>query len=229
MHIKICGIRTLDDALVALKAGADILGFNFYRPSPRYIDPEACAQIISELRARRVGFSSLPWEGRGDGEFISFVGVFVDTPPAQVRSILERCGLDLAQLCGDEPPEALAALQGRAYKAFRPQDPGHLAQLLDLYPITNGQDGKQPAALVDAYRPGEYGGTGERADWSLARTLCSQVPALLAGGLSPDNVAGAIRQVQPWGVDVASGVESTPGCKDPRKIHAFVKAVKEAF
>ena len=210
MKVKICGLKTLAEARAALDAGADLLGFNFYPPSPRYIAPPACAELVNALRQ-----SSCP---------ASLVGVFVNAAAGEMLAILDECGLDLAQLSGDEPPDVLAALHGKAYKALRPQ--GLLALAADLARYTASTS--RPAWLVDAYHPTAYGGTGHQADWSLARQLAEETPILLAGGLTPENVADAVRQVRPWGVDVASGVESAPGVKDPSRIRAFIQAAREA-
>ena len=206
-RVKICGLKTLDDALSAVDVEADLLGFNFYPPSPRYVSPEVCAAIVSGLRQR--------------SSTATLVGVFVNAPAGMIISYLDRCGLDLAQLSGDEPPATLAALAGRAYKALRPTSLTAFQEALAHYPGAP----QPPAWLVDAYRPGEYGGTGRVADWSLAQELAHRAPILLAGGLTPENVTQAVRQVQPWGVDVASGVESTPGVKDHARIQAFIRAV----
>jgi phosphoribosylanthranilate isomerase len=208
--IKICGITCLEDGLAALQAGAGLLGFNFYPPSPRCLTADACARLVSELRAC-------------GGSFLA-VGVFVNHPANQIAALLERCGLDLAQLSGDEPPQTLAVLGRLAFKALRPGDAAALQADLEHYPARPAA----PAFLVDAYRPGQYGGTGEVADWGLAAGLARQQPILLAGGLNPGNVAAAIRQVRPWGVDVASGVERTPGRKDAGKMAAFVQAALQA-
>jgi phosphoribosylanthranilate isomerase len=208
MKVKICGITTLDDALAALDAGADLLGFNFYPKSPRVIGPEACAAITAELRRRNCA--------------ASLVGVFVNASQNQVAETLRTCGLDLAQLSGDEPPEWVRALGSQAFKALRPVNAAELALALAALPHRP----QPPALLLDANRPGAYGGTGQTADWSLASDLALQVPLLLAGGLTPENVARAIRQVRPWGVDVASGVETAPGRKDPAKMAAFVQAAR---
>ena len=134
----------------------------------------------------------------------------------EIRATIETCGLSLAQLHGDETPEMLSALDGKAFKAFRgvPADVNGFAR------------SKSPALLVDAAVKGVYGGSGEIADWSAAAELAKKYPLLLAGGLTPENVAEAIRQVRPWGVDVASGVESAPGEKDASKMKAFVRAVR---
>jgi phosphoribosylanthranilate isomerase len=206
MQVKICGITRLADALAALEAGADLLGFNFYSKSPRFLSLAACAAISGELR-RRASPALL-------------VGVFVNPSQAEVELALERCGLDLAQLSGDEPAELVRALGGRAFKALRPASAQELDQALLDYPAR----ALPPALLLDANRPGAYGGTGQAADWDLAAEAARRVPVLLAGGLTPLNVAEAIRRVQPWGVDVASGVESAPGRKDGQKMAEFVRA-----
>jgi len=201
--IKICGIKTLEDALAALDAGADYLGFNFYPKSPRYVEKPACAEITSVLRQKYPR--------------IKLVGVFVNSSVEDVKDILDFCSLDLAQLHGDETSEMLDKLDSRAFKAFRgiPAD-------------VNGfvRDGA-PAFLVDASVKGMYGGSGVTADWGDAAELAKKHPLLLAGGLSPKNVGEAIRRVKPWGVDVASGVESEPGKKDPGKMMAFVQIVRD--
>ncbi len=207
MHIKICGLTTLDDAQAAIAAGADYLGFNFYPASPRYLKPETCAEILNQLRARRA--------------HVRTVGIFVNETPAQVRAVLDLCGLDLAQLHGAEPPEILQALWGRAYKAFRGAGQAHAAYA--------AAGPGAPAFLVDAYAPQAFGGTGQVADWPAAQALAAHYPLFLAGGLTPENVAEAVRQVKPWGVDVASGVEDAPGKKDAKKIKDFVAAAKGAL
>jgi len=210
MKVKICGITTLAGGLAALDAGADLLGFNFYPKSPRYLLPAACADLVNGLRAR--------------GCAATLVGVFVNPAQGEVEEILRTCDLDLAQLSGDEPPELLRALGGRAFKALRPAGEAALQDALSAYPLRAAA----PAVLIDAYRPGEYGGTGQTADWRLAAGLAARAPLLLAGGLTPANVAEAVRQVRPWGVDVASGVESAPGIKDAARMDAFVRAAKSA-
>jgi len=200
--IKICGIKTLADALSAIDAGTDYLGFNFYPKSVRFIELDACAKITSVLKR--------------DHPEIQLVGVFVNLSVDEIKHILETCTLDLAQLHGDEMPEMLDALDGKAFKAFRgvPQSINGFARK------------KAPSLLVDAAVKGAYGGTGKRADWSAAAELAEHYPLLLAGGLTPENVADAVREVNPWGVDVASGVESTPGEKDASRMKAFVQAVQ---
>lgn len=212
--VKVCGITTLADGLAAIAAGADLLGFNFYPPSPRYLPPAQCAEIVAGLRARQ------PDPARA--EPVVMVGVFVNTPPEAVAEIIDRCGLDLAQFSGDEPAANLATLGNRAFKVLRPGSLAELEEALQMYSLR----AEAPAWLIDAFRPGEYGGTGQTADWSLARALARQAPILLAGGLTSANVATAIAQVRPWGVDVASGVEAAPGRKDRARMDTFIKAVQ---
>ena len=205
MKIKICGITNLEDALAAIEAGADMLGFNFYPKSPRYITPEQCALIVSSVYRLR--------------STVVFIGVFVNSPAEQIAAILDQCGLHLAQLSGDEPLSDLEALGPRAFKALRIRDPQSApAMLANLPPRAD-----PPACLLDAHVPGQYGGTGQTADWSVAADLARQASILLAGGLTPENVAEAVRQVRPWGVDVASGVEAGPGKKDAARMRAFVQ------
>jgi phosphoribosylanthranilate isomerase len=210
MAIKICGVTSLEDALAAVEAGADYLGFNFWAQSPRYIAPEACARLRGEL-ARR-------------GAAVKTVGIFVNQTPAEVAALLDYCGLDLAQLHGDEQPEHLTMLWGRAFKALRGADPAGR----DLEALTVFSPGR-PSLLVDAHVPDYYGGTGRTADWEQARGLAARYPIFLAGGLTPANVSAAIAAVNPWGVDVASGVESAPGRKDHAKVRAFVAAARAAL
>jgi phosphoribosylanthranilate isomerase len=201
--VKICGIKTLKDALAAIDAGADYLGFNFYPKGVRFIETGTCAEITSILRKEHPN--------------IRLVGVFVNYSVDEVMNILKTCSLDLAQLHGDETPGMFAQLAPRAFRAFRgiPSD------------LTGYERKDVPAFLVDAAVKGMYGGSGVTADWSAAAELAKQYPLLLAGGLTSENVADAVRQVKPWGVDVASGVESAPGEKDALKMSAFVKAVRE--
>ena len=200
--IKICGIKTLKDALVAIEAGADYLGFNFYPKSVRFIEKETCAGITSVLKREHPQ--------------IKFIGVFVNSPVEEVKNILETCSLDLAQLHGDETPEMFAQLEPNVFRAFRgiPSD------------VIGYERNEAPAFLVDAAVKGVYGGSGVTADWSAAKELAKKYPLLLAGGLTPENIADAVRRVKPWGVDTASGVESSPGLKDEAKMVAFVKEVK---
>jgi phosphoribosylanthranilate isomerase len=203
--IKICGIKTLNEAHAAVDAGADYLGFNFYPKSIRFIEKNSCAEITSVLKQKYPQ--------------IKLVGVFVNLTVGEIKDLMETCSLDLAQLHGDEIVEILNALNGKAFKAFRgiPESINGFAR------------SESPAFLVDASVKGLYGGSGITADWKGAAELAKKYPLLLAGGLTPENVAAAVSQVKPWGVDVASGVETTPGIKDISKMTAFAKAVKETI
>lgn len=201
-RVKICGIRTLEAAQAAAEAGADAVGFVFWPRSRRSIRPEEAAQISRTLPP-----------------FVVRVGVFVDERPEVMEEIAEAVGLDAVQLHGDEPPEVCGALRRRVIKAIRVQDPSSLAQAA-RYEVS--------AILLDTYAPDTYGGTGRPFDWSLAQEVCGWGrPVILSGGLTPENVGEAIERVRPYGVDVSSGVE-TDGKKDPRKIRAFVEAVRRA-
>jgi phosphoribosylanthranilate isomerase len=202
--IKICGIKTLKDALAAIDSGADYVGFNFYPKSVRFIEKSACAEITSVLKQ--------------EYPQIKLVGVFVNSSVEEIKNILQTCQLNLAQLHGDETPGTFVQLAPHAFRAFRG------------IPESNAgyERNEAPAMLIDAAVKGVYGGSGVTADWAAAAELAKKYPLLLAGGLTPENVADAVRQVQPWGVDVASGVESTPGEKDAGKMSAFVKGVRVA-
>lgn len=209
VHVKICGVKTLDEALAAIDAGADMLGFNFYPPSPRYVKPSCCAEVITALDNRRLS--------------VTTAGVFVNASAEDITAIMDGCGLDLAQLSGDEPPALVEALGERAFKAIRPQTIDKARAALDRYPRRDAP----PALLIDTAHRSAYGGTGQTGDWDIARALGQAAPVLLAGGLRPENVTDALRQARPWGVDVASGVESAPGRKDPARIAVFVRAVRQ--
>ena len=207
--VKICGITRLADAHAALEAGADALGFNFYPPSPRYITPERAAEIIAALP-----------------ETACHVGVFVNAELATVREIVETCHLDYVQLHGNEPPAFVGALWPRAFKGLRPRSAAEAEAQASIYAPLGPTDTAAPTLLLDAYQPGQYGGTGQQGNWTLAAHLASRYRIFLAGGLTPENVAEAIRQVRPWGVDVASGVESAPGIKDHDKVRRFIQEAK---
>jgi len=208
--IKICGIKTLKDARAAIEAGADYLGFNFYPRSVRFIERQACAEITSVLKKEH--------------PHVNLVGVFVNSSFTAVQDILNACSLHLAQLHGDETPEMVASFEGKAFKAIRWSTDSE-TDSRTITDFVRTRRGVGPALLVDAAVKGLYGGSGVTADWNGAAELAKQYPLLLAGGLTPENVADAIRQVRPWGVDVASGVESAPGEKDSGKMKAFVKAI----
>jgi phosphoribosylanthranilate isomerase len=217
VKVKICGITNFDDALMAAEAGADLLGFNFYKKSPRYITPDAAAAICDGLRAQ-IG-EQCPM----------LVGVFVNEVVGVISAITLQAGLQCAQLHGDESDDLLRELYGIGFKAIRPMN---LAQALDDVNYFKAQfpsDERWPSLLLDAYHPKLYGGTGEQASTEVALAVKAQVPRLmLAGGLTPENVAGRIQAIQPWGVDVASGVEheGQAGKKDAGKVKAFVQAAK---
>ena len=200
--VKICGIKTLKDAQAAINAGADYLGFNFYPKSVRFIEKSTCAEITSVLKREHPQ--------------VKLVGVFVNSPVDEVKDILQTCHLDLVQLHGDEMPEIFVQLAPHAFRAFRGIPESN----------TGYERSDVPSMLIDAAVKGVYGGSGVTADWAAAAKLAQQYPLLLAGGLTPENVADAVRQVKPWGVDVASGVESSPGRKDSIKMRAFVEAAK---
>jgi phosphoribosylanthranilate isomerase len=201
VKVKICGITSLADGRVAAEAGADALGFVFYEPSPRYISPEAAAAIIGQL-------PPLPIK----------VGVFVNAPKELVLSAMSQCRLDLLQFHGDEPPDYCLQFGLRSMKAFRIESPDCLQRLPD-YPTD--------AWLLDACAPGKPGGTGQTFNWDLAlEAMKLGHPVFLAGGLTPENVADAVRRLRPYGVDVSSGVEAAPGRKDPGKVRAFIESAK---
>ncbi len=211
IRVKICGITNLEDALVAARAGADFLGFVCYPRSPRYIPPEAAGRIIRALREA--------------GEPVTTVGVFVNAAIEEIRRAMRVAGFDLAQLHGDEPPEFVRALGGRAYKGFRLRDEEDVETALAYA----HHSPTAPHLLIDAYHPHTYGGTGLTVPLSAARAIAARVPhLLLAGGLTPDNVLAVVEAVRPWGVDVSSGVERAPGKKDHEKVRAFITRCKHA-
>ncbi len=213
-RVKICGITNLDDATVALDAGADLLGFILYPKSPRYVDPTEIARILAAVRTKGLA-----------NDFVRFVGVFVNESLAGVETTLATTGLDYAQLHGNERPAMVEALKGRGYKALRPATSQQATVEAATYAGLGPEDG--PRWLLDAYDPAAYGGTGQRADWVTAASLARRHPGLLlAGGLTPDNVTAAINAVHPWGVDVASGVEHTPGRKEHELVRKFVEEAK---
>lgn len=201
MIVKICGITNVADALVAVESGADALGFMFYEPSPRAISPGSAAEIIRQLPP-----------------FIVKVGVFVNAEVDFVTSAVRECGLNLLQFHGDEPPEYCLQFGVMSMKAFRVRD----AESLKLLPRY-----ETDAWLLDACVADRFGGSGETFNWDLAIEARGMGrPIFLAGGLTPENVAEAAARVQPFGVDVSTGVEAAPGKKDPAKVRAFVKAAR---
>jgi phosphoribosylanthranilate isomerase len=205
VQVKICGITNLDDALAAAEAGARLLGFNFYPRSPRYVAPGEARRIVE----------SLPPGVEGYGVFVNEQG------PEAVRAVAREAGLSAVQLHGDESPEFCDSLGGLfTIKALR-VGPGFEARSARLY--------RTDAVLLDAYSGEAYGGTGKTFDWSLARETREAVGKLfLAGGLTPDTVAAAVKAVRPYAVDVCSGVESSPGRKDHALLRRFVEAARAA-
>ena len=202
MKVKICGITNLPDAVVAVEAGADALGFIFYPKSPRYISFENAALITRELPAS-----------------ILKVGVFVNASREDVLAAQQQCQLSVLQFHGEETPEYCAGFTSQTWKAFRVIGPETLNRL-GAYRTT--------AWLLDAWSPAMPGGTGERFDWDLAvEAQKGGRPIILAGGLTPENVMSAVQRVRPLGVDVSSGVEMAPGKKDPVKVKVFVSAAKQ--
>jgi phosphoribosylanthranilate isomerase len=202
VRVKICGITNSGDALLAAELGAHALGFIFYKKSPRYVTPDKVRHIIGQLPP-----------------FVATVGVFVDEDAAAVREIASLAGLDWVQLHGRESPDYCRSLGRRVIKGFRVKGEEIYAQLTEY-------QGAAQAFLLDAYKPGTPGGTGETFNWEIARQVNKCGPIILAGGLTPDNVAEAIRIARPAAVDTASGVEAAPGKKDPEKLKAFFEAIK---
>jgi phosphoribosylanthranilate isomerase len=205
VRVKICGITTPEDGVMAAREGADAIGLVFYPKSPRYVDRDA---------ARAINAAVPP--------FVLRVGVFVDPTAHSIAEAIDAGGLDVLQLHGGEPPEAFDALPRRAIKAVRVGPGFDVEQAL-------GYDGRAHGLLLDTQTNGAHGGTGQTFDWSLVQELRPRASYLiLAGGLNPENVMRAIRAVRPDAVDVSSGVESAPGQKDPEKVRAFIAAVQEA-
>ena len=204
--VKICGITNLKDARHAVECGADMLGFNFYRGSKRYVEPAVAAEIVAGL----------------NGPHVEMVGVFVNAETAEIAEIAEQVGLNGVQLHGDEDAESVSAVKRS------------LPSLLIVKALRVGGSSALRAAavytvdhvLLDGDAGELFGGAGQAFDWELARGVEG---LFLAGGLTPHNVADAIRTLRPHAVDVASGVESSPGKKDPAKVAAFIKAAKEAL
>ncbi|HEY3490685.1 MAG TPA: phosphoribosylanthranilate isomerase [Candidatus Deferrimicrobiaceae bacterium] len=211
-RVKICGVMTPEDARMAVGFGADAIGINFCRQSPRYLDPSRAGEVVDTV---------------GDQALV--VGVFADEKPETVGSIAKALGLGAVQLCGDESPEDAARVPVRVLKVARFVPGVDLAAAYGGYPCE--------ALLFDAHRPGTFGGTGLTLDWpalgmrvgTLRRPDGTPICWMLAGGLTPENVREAIVAARPFGVDVASGVESAPGKKDPGKVREFITRAKEGL
>lgn len=228
VRVKICGITNFDDARVALEAGADYLGFILYPKSPRYIPAEKVKQVVADIGYWVLDRDApIPNIQYPISNTPRFVGVFVNETVEHIAETLAFTALDYAQLHGDESPEILQQLAGKAYKAVRPADAPSARDAAARFASLGLDNG--PQLLIDAYDPAEYGGTGKKADWHVAAELAQRHPRLmLAGGLTAANVAQAIRTARPWAVDVASGVEASPGRKDHNAVRAFVRAAKES-
>ncbi len=210
LRLKICGLRTCEQAIWACEAGAHYIGLVFYPPSHRCITPEEAASICRMLRQRAVDGLHVP----------KTVGVFVNEAPEAINALAREVGLDMAQLSGNESPEMCRAIEVPVIKAMRPGRPEDLDALEAYRPGVL-------AFLLDTKIDGMWGGTGAVGDWSLAREMARRYPTLLAGGLTPDNVREAVEAAQPWGVDVSSGVE-TNGQKDADKIARFAAQARLA-
>jgi len=200
VKVKICGMTNLKDVKIAVDGGVDAVGFIFYKKSPRSVTMQAVREIVLELPP-----------------FVDSVGVFVNETAEQINKIADHCKLDRVQLHGDESPAFCKKIRRRVIKAIRVKDIQSLKKLSD-YPVSS--------FLLDTFSEDQYGGTGKVFDWNLAYPAKKYGPIILAGGLTPINVHQAIQRIQPYGVDVCSGVESQPGIKDHKKMKAFLKNVK---
>jgi len=202
VKIKICGITNIDDALLAVDAGADALGFVFFGASPRNVSPEQARAIIRHLPP-----------------FIQTVGLFVNESLATINETADNCGLDIIQLHGEESPDFCTGVKRRVLKALRVRNFGSLDSM-PSYQVS--------AFLLDAWSPIARGGTGQTFNWDIAASAAADRKIILAGGLSCDNISDAIKKVRPYGVDVSSGVEAAPGKKDAVKITEFIRKAREA-
>jgi len=202
VKVKVCGMTSLKDSLVAVEEGADAVGFIFYKKSPRSVTMKTVREIVLELPP-----------------FVDTVGVFVDETAEQINKIADYCNLDIIQLHGDESPTFCKKIRRRVIKAFRIKDMQSVKKLSSF---------QVSGFLLDTFSENLHGGTGKVFDWNLALPAKKFGPVIMAGGLTPNNVQQAIRQVRPYGVDVCSGVESEPRIKDHKKIRAFLKNAKAA-
>lgn len=204
VRVKICGVTTPADAALAVQLGADLIGLNFYPPSPRYLTLETAREIRAVIPP-----------------MVLCVGVFVNAERSHIASFVEQLSLDVVQFHGDELAADLTGWSCPTIKAVRIAPEGPLPDLSWI---------PTPYLLLDTYRAGRYGGTGETFGWERVANFAPhrRERLLLAGGLTPENVALAVQAVHPWAVDTASGVESTPGRKDPEKLRAFITNAKNA-
>ncbi len=200
VRVKICGITTIEDAEAAVRFGADAIGFIFYDKSPRSVSPEKAGEIIGHLPP-----------------FVTRVGVFVNPTEDFVRETIDSIGLDRVQLHGDESPAFCQAFGDRVIKAIRVKDADTL-KVLSTYRVKT--------FLLDTYAPDSYGGTGQSFDWGWAVKAKEYGRIILSGGLTPENITEAIRSVNPYGVDISSGVEESPGKKDHLKIKQLMETIR---
>ena len=206
LRIKICGITSEADACLAASLGADALGLNFYPKSPRYVSPAVATRIV-----------------RAVPPFVEPVALFVNEPLAQAFALAQQLGaVRTVQWHGDEP-ETCDESAFRFIPAFQVRDVEGLARVSRYLEFCRSFDRLPAAVLIDGHVPGQYGGTGQAAPWRLLADFRPGVPVILAGGLTPENVAEAVRVVRPYGVDVASGVEAAPGRKDAEKVRRFIE------
>ena len=200
IKVKICGMTQLKDALFAVEQGVDAVGFIFYKKSPRAVTMKTVREIIKKLPP-----------------LVETVGVFVNESAERVNKMADYCGLDLVQLHGEESPAFCRKIRRRVIKAFRVKDLQSIKQL-EKFPVSG--------FLLDTFSDDLHGGTGKTFDWNLALPAKKMGPVILAGGLTPRNILQAVRQVRPYGVDVCSGVEKSPGIKDLEKVRAFLKNIR---
>ncbi len=214
-YVKVCGITRWEDAQACVELGVNLLGFNFFKRSPRYIAPEDAAAICDGL-----------WRQYGTSCPV-LVGVFVNEAVSNITAVVDKVGLDFAQLSGDESDATLKELFPKAYKAIQPMNTAQAYEDCRYFEPFFPHDERVPQILLDAYHPTLRGGTGETTTLDVAQAVLHVVPrVMLAGGLTPENVGERIALLRPWGVDVASGVESgQAGVKDHAKLHAFMQAV----
>ena len=197
VKVKVCGMTSLKDALNAVEGGADAVGFIFYKKSLRSVTMKTVREIVLELPP-----------------FVDTVGVFVDETAEQINKIADYCNLDIIQLHGDESPTFCKKIRRKVIKAFRVKDMQSVKKLSSF---------QVSGFLLDTFSENLHGGTGKVFDWNLALPAKKFGPVIMAGGLTPNNVQQAVRQIRPYGVDVCSGVESEPGIKDHKKVRAFLK------
>jgi phosphoribosylanthranilate isomerase len=196
LFVKICGVTNVEDAHFALECGADAIGLNFYERSPRFVTIDRAQEIISHLPEHK-----------------SKIGVFVNASRKRIHDVIRAVNLSAVQLIGQEGPDDLINFEASVIKVFRVY-PGFEVEVLRNYIVD--------AFLLDTYQDETYGGTGKTFDWNMAVKAKEYGKVILSGGLNPENIGDAVRFVQPYGVDVSSGVEIRPGRKDPRKVREFI-------